>query len=42
MNQIDVKDSAPESFLPEEDIIPTVDASGKRMTKTTIPLSDRL
>ncbi|KAJ4364208.1 Required for respiratory growth protein 9 mitochondrial [Ascochyta clinopodiicola] len=41
-NQIDIKDSAPEAFLPEEDIIPTVDASGNRKTKTTIPLVDRL
>lgn len=41
-NQIEVKDSAPEAFLPEEDIIPTVDASGNRKTKITIPLADRL
>ncbi|KZM20899.1 Required for respiratory growth protein 9 mitochondrial [Ascochyta rabiei] len=41
-NQIEIKDSAPETFLPEEDIIPTVDASGNRKTKTNIPLSDRL
>jgi hypothetical protein len=41
-NQIDVNDSAPEVFLPEEDIIPTVDASGNRKTRTNIPLSDRL
>ncbi|KAF9698514.1 hypothetical protein EKO04_003577 [Ascochyta lentis] len=41
-NQIDIKDSTPEAFLPEEDIIPTVDASGNRKTKITIPLSDRL
>ncbi|KAF2622655.1 required for respiratory growth protein 9, mitochondrial [Macroventuria anomochaeta] len=41
-NQIEIRDSAPEAFLPEEDIIPTVDASGNRKTKTTIPLSDRL
>ncbi|KAJ4989297.1 mitochondrion organization and biogenesis protein [Stagonosporopsis vannaccii] len=42
-NQIEVRDSAPEAFLPEEDIIPTVDASGNRVTRnTTTPLSDRL
>lgn len=41
-NQIIVRDSAPESFLPEEDIIPTVDASGNRKTETIIPLADRL
>lgn len=42
-NQIEVRDSAPEAFLPEEDIIPTVDASGNRITRSPItPLSDRL
>ncbi|KAJ8108719.1 hypothetical protein OPT61_g7978 [Boeremia exigua] len=41
-NQIEVRDSAPEAFLPEEDIIPTVDASGNRKKKVTMPLSDRL
>lgn len=41
-NQIEINDSTPEVFLPEEDIIPTVDASGNRKTKTTVPLSDRL
>lgn len=41
-NQIEVRDSAPESFLPEEDIIPIVDSSGNRAARATIPLSDRL
>ncbi|KAF1359922.1 required for respiratory growth protein 9, mitochondrial [Lizonia empirigonia] len=41
-NQIEINDSTPEVFLPEEDIIPTVDASGNRKMKTTVPLSDRL
>ena len=41
-NQIDVQDSAPEAFLPGEDIIPTVDESGKRKIRTEIPLADRL
>ncbi|KAH6618516.1 required for respiratory growth protein 9, mitochondrial [Boeremia exigua] len=41
-NQVEVRDSAPESFLPEEDIIPTVDAPGRRKPISTTPLTDRL
>lgn len=41
-NQVEIRDSAPETFLPEEDIIPIVDSSGKRKSKVTLPLSERL
>lgn len=41
-NQIEINDSAPETFLPEEDIIPIVGLSDKRKPKATLPLYERL
>lgn len=41
-NLIEVKDSAPEEFVPEEDIIPTAGSSGRVKPRTKIPLSQRL
>jgi hypothetical protein len=41
-NQIEVRDSARDTYLPDEDIIPVVDESGRPRPKPVIPLSERL
>ncbi|KAF2130965.1 hypothetical protein P153DRAFT_313138 [Dothidotthia symphoricarpi CBS 119687] len=41
-NMIEIRDSAPEELVPEEDIIPTAESSGKPKPRVNIPLSERL